>query len=115
MVLLKTEDMCCLAFNPPSSAHFLAAILCLDHLRFVLYSTQVKVVLLKTEDMCSVAFNEKHTQEVTLKGSSSLVVPYTIIPLKAGEMLLEVLAMAKGFMGSDGVKKKLRVGDYFRC
>eukprot|EP00063_Salmo_salar_P011192 XP_013986027.1 PREDICTED: cobra venom factor-like [Salmo salar] len=70
---------------------------------------EVKVVLLKTEDMCSVAFNEKHTQEVTLKGSSSLVVPYTIIPLKAGEMLLEVLAMAKGFMGSDGVKKKLRV------
>uniref|UniRef100_A0A8C7MEZ0 Venom factor n=1 Tax=Oncorhynchus kisutch TaxID=8019 RepID=A0A8C7MEZ0_ONCKI len=70
---------------------------------------EVKVVLLKTEDMCSVAFNGKHTQEVRLKASSSLVVPYTIIPLKAGEMLLEVLAMAKGFMGSDGVKKKLRV------
>ncbi|XP_036805105.1 venom factor isoform X1 [Oncorhynchus mykiss] len=70
---------------------------------------EVKVVLLKTEDMCSVAFNGKHTQEVRLKGSSSLVVPYTIIPLKAGEMLLEVLAMAKGFMGSDGVNKKLRV------
>ncbi|KAK6300730.1 hypothetical protein J4Q44_G00288280 [Coregonus suidteri] len=70
---------------------------------------EVKVVLLKTEDMCSVAFNEKHTQEVKLKGSSSLVVPYTIIPLKAGEMILEVLAMARGFVGSDGVKKKLRV------
>ncbi|CAB1344448.1 unnamed protein product [Coregonus sp. 'balchen'] len=69
----------------------------------------VKVVLLKTEDMCSVAFNEKHTQEVKLKGSSSLVVPYTIIPLKAGEMILEVLAMARGFVGSDGVKKTLRV------
>ncbi|KAJ8001694.1 hypothetical protein DPEC_G00172110 [Dallia pectoralis] len=70
---------------------------------------EVKVVLLKTEDICSVAFNEKHTQEVTLKGKSSLVIPYTIIPLKAGEMPLEVLAMAKGFMGSDGVKKNLRV------
>ncbi|KAL1005734.1 hypothetical protein UPYG_G00063300 [Umbra pygmaea] len=70
---------------------------------------EVKVVLQKTQDICSVAFNEKHTQEVTLKAKSSLVIPYTIIPLKAGEMLLEVLTMAKGFMGSDGIRKKLRV------
>ncbi|KAL1005735.1 hypothetical protein UPYG_G00063310 [Umbra pygmaea] len=70
---------------------------------------EVKVVLQKTQDICSVAFNEKHTQEVTLKAKSSLVIPYTIIPHKAGEMLLEVLTMAKGLMGSDGIRKKLRV------
>uniref|UniRef100_UPI003AAB8061 venom factor-like n=1 Tax=Centroberyx gerrardi TaxID=166262 RepID=UPI003AAB8061 len=70
---------------------------------------QVRVVLMKTEDMCSVAFNEKHTQEVTLPAGSSLVVPYTIVPLVVGKLPVEVMVVGRDMMGGDRIQKLLRV------
>lgn len=74
-----------------------------------LLSTQVRVVLMKTEGMCSVAFKERHTQEVTLAASSSIAVPYTIVPLVVGKLPLEVMVVARDMMGSDRIQKFLRV------
>ncbi|XP_036386399.1 complement C3-like [Megalops cyprinoides] len=70
---------------------------------------KVIVILYKTEDICSVAFTEDHRQEVTLPSQSSRAIPYTIVPLKAGELEMEVKALARGYQGSDGVRKRLRV------
>ncbi|KAJ8383729.1 hypothetical protein AAFF_G00215710 [Aldrovandia affinis] len=70
---------------------------------------KVIVILYKTEDICSVAFIENHRQVVTLRSQSSRAIPYTIVPLKAGELELQVKALARGYMGSDGVRRKLRV------
>ncbi|XP_030637168.1 complement C3 [Chanos chanos] len=69
----------------------------------------VIVILEKTEDMCSIAFGQAHRQQVKLAKHSSMVIPYTVIPLKAGELEMEVKVMARGFSGHDGVRKKLRV------
>lgn len=73
----------------------------------------MRVVLMKTEAMCSIAFNQKHTQDVNLAARSSLVVPYTIVPLKVEkpvEMLpVEVMVMSRGMMGEDRIQKMLRV------
>ncbi|KAI1886650.1 hypothetical protein AGOR_G00197990 [Albula goreensis] len=70
---------------------------------------KVIVILYKTEDICSVAFTDNHKQEVTLRSQSSRAIPYTIVPLKAGEPELEVKVLARDYLGSDGVRKKLRV------
>ncbi|XP_041789834.1 complement C3-like [Chelmon rostratus] len=69
----------------------------------------VRVVLMKTEDMCSVAFKDKHTQEVVLSAGSSIVVPYTIVPLAVGKLPLEVMVVARDLMGGDRIQKFLRV------
>ncbi|XP_071384060.1 complement C3-like [Centroberyx affinis] len=70
---------------------------------------RVRVVLMKTEGMCSVAFNEKHTQEVTLLAGSSLVVPYTIVPLSVGKLPVEVMVVGRDMTGGDRIQKLLRV------
>ncbi|KPP57217.1 hypothetical protein Z043_125082, partial [Scleropages formosus] len=70
---------------------------------------EVIVILYKTVDICSVAYIENHQQEVTLHAQSSRVIPYIIVPLKAGELELEVKALARDFRGQDGVRKRLRV------
>uniref|UniRef100_A0A8C9QY15 Complement component c3b, tandem duplicate 2 n=1 Tax=Scleropages formosus TaxID=113540 RepID=A0A8C9QY15_SCLFO len=70
---------------------------------------KVIVILYKTVDICSVAYIENHQQEVTLHAQSSRVIPYIIVPLKAGELELEVKALARDFRGQDGVRKRLRV------
>lgn len=70
---------------------------------------QVTVILDKTEDMCSVAFNGPHRQKVTVQGISSALVSYTIIPLKTGELPLQLTAIASNFMGQDAVRKNLHV------
>ncbi|XP_033480279.2 complement C3-like [Epinephelus lanceolatus] len=69
----------------------------------------VRVVLMKTEGICSVAFKDRHTQEVTLPAGSSVVVPYTIVPLVVGKLPLDVMVVARDMMGGDRIKKELRV------
>ncbi|XP_077082846.1 complement component c3b, tandem duplicate 2 isoform X2 [Siphateles boraxobius] len=70
---------------------------------------EVMVILEKTEDMCSVAFSGPHRQQVSVQASSSKLITYTIIPLKTGELPLQVTAIAASFMGQDAVRKNLRV------
>lgn len=67
------------------------------------------VILGKTEDMCSVAFSGPHRQQVSVQASSSKLITYTIIPLKTGELPLQVTAIAASFMGQDAVRKNLHV------
>ncbi|KAL7834034.1 hypothetical protein AOLI_G00289940 [Acnodon oligacanthus] len=70
---------------------------------------QVLVVLEKTSDMCSVAFTGSHKQEVSVRARSSVLLRYTVIPLKAGEFPLQVTAVARFFAGQDAIQKPLRV------
>ncbi|KAF4097808.1 hypothetical protein G5714_021816 [Onychostoma macrolepis] len=70
---------------------------------------EVMVILEKTEDMCSVAFSGQHRQRVFVPAGSSKLISYTIIPLKTGELPLQVTAVADSFMGQDAVRKNLRV------
>ncbi|XP_056125689.1 complement component c3b, tandem duplicate 2 isoform X1 [Rhinichthys klamathensis goyatoka] len=70
---------------------------------------EVLVILDKTEDMCSVAFSGPHRQQVSVQAGSSKLITYTIIPLKTGELPLQVTAIAASFMGQDAVRKNLRV------
>ncbi len=74
-----------------------------------LVCAQVRVVLMKTEKMCSVAFKDRHTQEVALPPGSSVVVPYTIVPLAVGKLPLEVMVVSRGMMEGDRIQKFLRV------
>ncbi|KAM6972588.1 LOW QUALITY PROTEIN: complement C3-like [Aplochiton taeniatus] len=69
----------------------------------------VKVVLMKTEGMCSVAFSERHTQDLKLAARSSLVVPFTVVPLVTGQLPLEVMVLGKYWSGGDRVQKLLNV------
>lgn len=64
---------------------------------------------MKTEQMCSIAFKDRHTQEVVLPAGSSVVVPYTIVPLVVGKLPLEVMVLGRDLTGSDRVQKLLRV------
>lgn len=70
---------------------------------------QVMVILSKTEGMCSVAFRRPHRQQVLVPASSSKLITYTIIPLKTGELPLEVMVIAHSFIELDRVRKNLRV------
>uniref|UniRef100_A0A4W6EED3 Complement component c3b, tandem duplicate 2 n=1 Tax=Lates calcarifer TaxID=8187 RepID=A0A4W6EED3_LATCA len=69
----------------------------------------LRVTLMKTEGMCSIAFKDRHTQEVTLAVGSSIVVPYTIVPLVVGKLPLEVMVIARDMMGRDRIQKSLWV------
>ncbi|XP_067272243.1 complement C3-like [Pseudorasbora parva] len=69
----------------------------------------VMVILDKTEDMCSVAFGGPHRQQVSVQAMSSKLITYTIIPLKTGELPLQVTAIDSSFMWQDAVRKNLRV------
>ncbi|KAL6461975.1 hypothetical protein MHYP_G00301200 [Metynnis hypsauchen] len=70
---------------------------------------QVLVILEKTSDMCSVAFTGSHKQEVSVRARSSVLLRYTVIPLKAGDFPLQVTATARSFAGQDAIRKTLRV------
>ncbi|XP_060767191.1 complement C3-like [Neoarius graeffei] len=70
---------------------------------------KVLVVLAKTVDVCSVAFTEDHKQEVLVRARSSILIPYTIIPLQAGDLHLQVTAVSRSFIGQDAIRKNLRV------
>ncbi|XP_051741717.1 complement C3 isoform X6 [Ctenopharyngodon idella] len=67
------------------------------------------VILSKTEGMCSVAFRRPHRQQVSVPASSSKLITYTIIPLKTGELPLQVTVIARSFIEPDAVRKNLRV------
>lgn len=67
------------------------------------------MVLSKTEDLCSVAFTGDHKQEVLVKARTSVLIPYTVIPLRAGELPLQVTAVSRSFTGQDAIRKNLRV------
>ncbi|XP_053347640.1 complement C3-like [Clarias gariepinus] len=69
---------------------------------------KVLVILSKTQDICSVAFTEDNKQEVLVRARSSVLIPYTIIPLRAGELPLQVTAVSS-FIGQDAIRKNLRV------
>ncbi|RXN35011.1 complement C3-like protein [Labeo rohita] len=70
---------------------------------------QVFLILEKTEDMCSVAFTKRNRQQVSVEASSSKVISYTIIPLKTGELPLQVTAIVPSLMAQDAVRKNLHV------
>lgn len=70
---------------------------------------QVRLVLKTTEHMCSVAFKDQHTQELKLPAGSSVMVPYTIVPLAVGKLPLEVMVLGRDMMVGDRVQKFLRV------
>ncbi|KAF5897904.1 complement C3-like, partial [Clarias magur] len=70
---------------------------------------KVLVILAKTEDFCSVAFTEDHKQEVLVRARSSVLIPYTIIPLRVGKLSLQVTALSSSFIGQDAIRKNLRV------
>ncbi|KAM9493800.1 complement C3-like [Clarias gariepinus] len=70
---------------------------------------KVLVVLSKTQDVCSVAFTEDHKQEVLVRARSSMLIPYTVIPLQVGEFPLQVTAVSSSFSGRDAIRKTLRV------
>ncbi|XP_078506413.1 complement C3-like [Lissotriton helveticus] len=68
----------------------------------------VRVELLYNEDICSSSSLEKRFQQyVDIKAESSHVIPFVIIPLKTGELEIEVKAAGVSF--GDGVRKKLKV------
>ncbi|XP_053472713.1 complement C3 [Ictalurus furcatus] len=70
---------------------------------------KVLVILAKTEDICSVALTEDHKQEVFVRARSSVLILYTVIPLRAGELPLQVTAVSRSFIGQDAIRKNLRV------
>ncbi|MCI4393327.1 hypothetical protein PGIGA_G00156260 [Pangasianodon gigas] len=76
---------------------------------YVSKDLKVLVILAKTEDMCSVAYTEDHKQEVLVRAHSSVLIPYTVIPLRVGELPLQVTAVSRSFIGQDAVRKNLRV------
>lgn len=67
------------------------------------------MILAKTEDICSVAFTEDHKQEVFVRARSSVLILYTVIPLRPGELPLQVTAVSHSFIGQDAIRKNLRV------
>ncbi|XP_062845847.1 complement C3-like [Trichomycterus rosablanca] len=70
---------------------------------------QVLVVLARTEDMCSAAFSEDHKQQVLVGARSSIFLHYIVIPLRAGELPLQVTAYSRHMTGQDAIRKPLRV------
>ncbi|KAK1802347.1 hypothetical protein P4O66_022017 [Electrophorus voltai] len=70
---------------------------------------QVLVILQKTEDMCSVAFTGDHKQHVYVRARSSQLLRYTVVPLRAGELPLQVTAVSHYLSGQDAIRKTLRV------
>ncbi|KAJ0051248.1 hypothetical protein NL108_016549, partial [Boleophthalmus pectinirostris] len=70
---------------------------------------EVRVTLKRTEQMCSVAFRDSFIQEVLVESGSSVVLPFTVVPLAVGHLPLEVIVVTKDMMMTDGVQKNLRV------
>ncbi|XP_060040075.1 LOW QUALITY PROTEIN: complement C3-like [Erinaceus europaeus] len=84
-------------------------------IRAVLYNyrsmkIKVRVELLYNPAFCSMATAKKrHVQTVEIQPKSSVSVPYVIVPLKVGQVEVEVKAAVYNHYVSDGVKKNLRV------
>ncbi|XP_078285379.1 complement C3-like [Rhinoraja longicauda] len=84
-------------------------------IRAVLYNyhdkdIRVRVQFPHNEHFCSSAKpKEKYTTTINIPRKSTGVVPYVIIPLTIGEIMIEVKASVYGAFVADGVRKPLRV------
>ncbi|XP_067829118.1 complement C3-like [Heptranchias perlo] len=83
--------------------------------RAILYNYEeeeikVRVEFPYNENLCSNAKpTERYRQTVTVQGKSSTAVPFVIIPLTIGEVVIEVKASVYEKLATDGVRKSLRV------
>uniref|UniRef100_A0A8C3QE08 Uncharacterized protein n=1 Tax=Geospiza parvula TaxID=87175 RepID=A0A8C3QE08_GEOPR len=70
----------------------------------------VRVELVHNPDLCSASTAKRRFQQVLqIKAESSRAVPFVIVPLKLGQLDVEVKAAVRDRYMGDGVKKKLRV------
>ncbi|XP_033961544.1 complement C3-like isoform X1 [Pseudochaenichthys georgianus] len=70
----------------------------------------VRVDLIEENNVCSSASKRrKFRQEVRIGAQTTRSVPFIIIPMKEGEVNIEVKAAVKGSSLNDGIMKKLRV------
>lgn len=72
---------------------------------------KVRVELIENKHVCSSASRrERYRQEVKVASSSTRAVPFVIIPMKEGQLQIEVKAAVKGSSSlSDGIRKNLLV------
>ncbi|XP_066579091.1 complement C3 [Amia ocellicauda] len=76
------------------------------------FRVQVELVEKNKEnrEICSLASNTgRFRQDINVEAKSSRVVPYTIIPLKIGNVEIEVRARVYGELIGDAVRKTLRI------
>ncbi|XP_015281276.1 PREDICTED: complement C3-like, partial [Gekko japonicus] len=84
-------------------------------IRAVLYNyweqpIKVRVDLVHNPAFCSASTaKQRYRQTFNIKGQSSKVVPFVIVPLQLGLHDIEVKAAVQGLSAWDGVKKKLKV------
>ena len=70
----------------------------------------VRIELIENPDVCSSASKRgKYSQQVKVGASTTRAVPFIIIPMKEGELNIEVKAAVKDSWHGDGVMKPLRV------
>ncbi|XP_029941659.1 complement C3-like [Salarias fasciatus] len=70
----------------------------------------VRVDLMETQHVCSAAFKHgPYRQEVNVGPQTTLSVPFIIVPMREGEVQIEVKAAVKDSSLSDGIMKWLRV------
>ncbi|XP_050843806.1 venom factor-like [Serinus canaria] len=75
-----------------------------------LHDITVRVELVYNPDLCSPSTPKRRFQQVVrIKAESSRTVPFVIVPLKLGQLDIEVKASVRDQYVGDGVKKKLRV------
>ncbi|XP_059349224.1 complement C3 isoform X1 [Ammospiza nelsoni] len=75
-----------------------------------LHDITVRVELVHNPDLCSPSTAKQRFQQVLqMKAQSSRAVPFVIVPLKLGQLDIEVKASVRDRFVGDGVKKKLRV------
>lgn len=76
----------------------------------LLFNFQVRVQFPYNENMCSNAkLTERYTTIIKVPMKSTAMVPYVIIPLTIGEIMIEVKASVQGVFVNDAVRKPLRV------
>ncbi|XP_032891396.1 complement C3-like [Amblyraja radiata] len=84
-------------------------------IRAVLYNYHNKEITVRVqfpynENLCSRATPHKRfTALVKVPGKSTVVVPFVIVPLTVGEIMIEVKASVPGVFVNDAVRKPLRV------
>ncbi|XP_029941889.1 complement C3-like [Salarias fasciatus] len=70
----------------------------------------VRVDLMEAQYVCSAAFKHgRYQQDVNVGPQTTLSVPFIIIPMREGEVQIEVKAAVKDSWLNDGIMKRLRV------
>uniref|UniRef100_A0A672HAH3 Complement C3-like n=1 Tax=Salarias fasciatus TaxID=181472 RepID=A0A672HAH3_SALFA len=70
----------------------------------------VRVDLMEAQHVCSAAFKHgPYRQEVNVGPQTTLSVPFFIVPMREGEVQIEVKAAVKDSSLNDGIMKRLRV------